>query len=124
MAQPTTDTVTTPPSPSVDEARRLAQRAKAAAARLAEFSQAQIDAIVDAVAAAAAGLFKVNDTVANGGASSFDPHPARSPVTEATASSAPPRLFSDWNTTDAWYCIAPMLFNMLALRRSWAPNNP
>src|SRR5688572_14278800 len=53
MAQPTTDTVTTPPSPSVDEARRLAQRAKAAAARLAEFSQAQIDAIVDAVAAAA-----------------------------------------------------------------------
>src|SRR5687767_2683902 len=54
MAQPTTDTVTTPPSPSVEEARRLAQRAKAAAVRLAEFSQAQIDAIVDAVAAAAA----------------------------------------------------------------------
>lgn len=54
MAQPTTDTVTTPPSPSVDEARRLAQRAKAAAVRLAELSQAQIDAIVDAVAAAAA----------------------------------------------------------------------
>jgi acetaldehyde dehydrogenase (acetylating) len=54
MAQPTTDTVTTPPSPSVDEARRLATRAKAAAVRLAEFSQAQIDAIVDAVAAAAA----------------------------------------------------------------------
>src|SRR5687768_16895447 len=54
MAQPTTDTVTTPPSPSVEEARRLAQRAKAAAVRLAELSQAQIDAIVDAVAAAAA----------------------------------------------------------------------
>jgi acetaldehyde dehydrogenase (acetylating) len=54
MAQPTTDTVVTPPSPSVDEARRRAQRAKGAAARLAEFSQAQIDAIVDAVAAAAA----------------------------------------------------------------------
>jgi acetaldehyde dehydrogenase (acetylating) len=54
MAQPTTETVVTPPSPSVDEARRLAQRAKGAAARLAEFSQAQIDAIVDAVAAAAA----------------------------------------------------------------------
>jgi acetaldehyde dehydrogenase (acetylating) len=54
MAQPTTDTVTTPPSPSVEEARRLAHRAKAAAVRLAELSQAQIDAIVDAVAAAAA----------------------------------------------------------------------
>ena len=54
MAQPTTDTVTTPPSPSVDEARRLARRAKAAAVRLAELSQPQIDAIVDAVAAAAA----------------------------------------------------------------------
>src|SRR6187549_1624931 len=54
MAQPTTDTVTATTTPSVDEARRLATRAKAAAVRLAEFSQAQIDAIVDAVAAAAA----------------------------------------------------------------------
>jgi acetaldehyde dehydrogenase (acetylating) len=53
MAQPPTDTALTPASPSVDQARRLAQRAKAAAGRLAEFSQAQIDAIVDAVAAAA-----------------------------------------------------------------------
>jgi acetaldehyde dehydrogenase (acetylating) len=53
MAQPTTATVPAPASPSVDEARRLAQRAKAAAGRLAEFSQHQIDAIVDAAAAAA-----------------------------------------------------------------------
>ncbi|MEO6222818.1 MAG: aldehyde dehydrogenase family protein [Vicinamibacterales bacterium] len=53
MAQPNTDTAATPASPSIDEARRLAQRAKAAAARLAEFSQDQIDAIVDAVAGAA-----------------------------------------------------------------------
>ncbi|MEO6235787.1 MAG: aldehyde dehydrogenase family protein [Vicinamibacterales bacterium] len=37
---------------SVAEARTLAQRAKAAAAVLAEFSQQQIDAIVDAMAAA------------------------------------------------------------------------
>jgi acetaldehyde dehydrogenase (acetylating) len=57
MAQPT-DTSTAPvspsaASPSVNEARRLAQRAKAAAPRLAEFSQAQIDAIVTAAALAA-----------------------------------------------------------------------
>jgi acetaldehyde dehydrogenase (acetylating) len=51
MAQPITDV--SPPSPSINEARRLAHRAKAAAARLAELSQSQIDAIVDAVAAAA-----------------------------------------------------------------------
>ena len=38
---------------SVQEARTLAQRAKAAAPRLAEFTQDQIDRIVDAVAAAA-----------------------------------------------------------------------
>ncbi len=38
---------------SIQEARTLAQRAKAAAPRLAEFSQEQIDRIVDAVAAAA-----------------------------------------------------------------------
>jgi len=37
---------------SVQEARRLAQRAKQAAPRLAELTQAQIDAIVDAMAAA------------------------------------------------------------------------
>jgi acetaldehyde dehydrogenase (acetylating) len=37
---------------SVQEARRLAQRAKAAAPRLAEFSQEQIDRIVDAMAPA------------------------------------------------------------------------
>ena len=37
---------------SVQEARRLAQRAKQAAPRLAELSQTQIDAIVDAMAAA------------------------------------------------------------------------
>ena len=37
---------------SVQEARRLAQRAKAAAPRLAEFSQDQIDRIVDAMAPA------------------------------------------------------------------------
>jgi len=37
---------------SVQEARRLAQRAKQAAPRLAEFTQQQIDAIVDAMAAA------------------------------------------------------------------------
>jgi acetaldehyde dehydrogenase (acetylating) len=54
MAQPATDVVSTPASPSVEEARRLAPRAKAAAVRLAEFSQAQIDSIVDAMAAAAA----------------------------------------------------------------------
>ena len=37
---------------SVAEARSLARRAKAAAPILAEFSQEQIDAIVDAMAAA------------------------------------------------------------------------
>jgi acetaldehyde dehydrogenase (acetylating) len=37
---------------STDEARRLAQRARQAAPRLAEFSQEQIDRIVDAMAAA------------------------------------------------------------------------
>src|ERR687888_2547096 len=37
---------------SIAEARALARRAKAAAAPLAEFSQQQIDAIVDAMAAA------------------------------------------------------------------------
>lgn len=52
MAQPS-ETSTAPPSPSVSEARRLAQRAKAAAAHLAELSQSQIDAIVTAVAVAA-----------------------------------------------------------------------
>lgn len=52
MAQPNTDSAA-PPGPSVDEARRLARRAKAAAGRLAELSQSQIDAIVDTVAAAA-----------------------------------------------------------------------
>src|SRR5688572_10295864 len=39
---------------SIQDARRLAQRAKAAAPALAEFSQTQIDAIVDAMAAAVA----------------------------------------------------------------------
>ena len=38
---------------SVQEARRLAQRAKQAAPALAEFSQAQIDRIIDAAAGAA-----------------------------------------------------------------------
>ncbi|MSO49568.1 MAG: aldehyde dehydrogenase family protein [Acidobacteria bacterium] len=52
MAQPPADT-TTPPSPAVSDSRRMAVRAKSAAARLAECSQAQIDAIVGAVAAAA-----------------------------------------------------------------------
>lgn len=52
MAQPT-ETSAAPPSPPVSEARRLAQRAKAAAPRLAELSQSQIDAIVTAVALAA-----------------------------------------------------------------------
>jgi len=52
MAQPNTEPVTSS-HPAVEEARRLASRAKAAAARLAELSQTQIDAIVDAVAAAA-----------------------------------------------------------------------
>src|SRR5689334_16769862 len=37
---------------SIAEARALARRAKAAQAQLAEFSQAQIDSIVDAMAAA------------------------------------------------------------------------
>jgi acetaldehyde dehydrogenase (acetylating) len=37
---------------SIAEARVLARRAKAAQALLAEFSQAQVDAIVDAMAAA------------------------------------------------------------------------
>ena len=41
-------------SPSALEARTLAQRAKAAAPHLAEFTQDQIDRIVGAVAAAAA----------------------------------------------------------------------
>jgi acetaldehyde dehydrogenase (acetylating) len=54
MAQLTdTSSASTPPTPPVNEARRLAQRAKAAAPRLAELSQAQIDAIVSAVARAA-----------------------------------------------------------------------
>lgn len=53
MAQPATDIAAAPPSPAVEEARRLAQRAKTSAARLAELSQTQIDAIVDAAAAAA-----------------------------------------------------------------------
>jgi len=52
MAQPP-DTSTAPLTPSVSEARRLAQRAKVAAPKLAELSQAQIDAIVAAVAGAA-----------------------------------------------------------------------
>ena len=52
MAQPT-ETSAAPPTPSVSDARRLAQRAKAAAPRLAELSQSQIDAIVTAVALAA-----------------------------------------------------------------------
>lgn len=52
MAQ-LTETSAAPPTPSVGEARRLAQRAKAAAPRLAELSQSQIDAIVTAVALAA-----------------------------------------------------------------------
>jgi len=37
---------------SIQEARQLAQRAKAAAPALAEFSQEQIDRIIDAMAAA------------------------------------------------------------------------
>jgi acyl-CoA reductase-like NAD-dependent aldehyde dehydrogenase len=53
MGPQMTQTDTSPPTPSVSEARRLAQRAKAAAARLAELSQDQIDTIVDGVAAAA-----------------------------------------------------------------------
>lgn len=53
MAQPVSPTDTAAASPAVSEAHRLAQRAKAAAGRLAELSQAQIDAIVDAVALAA-----------------------------------------------------------------------
>jgi acetaldehyde dehydrogenase (acetylating) len=40
------------PTPAVDEAHRLASRARQAAALLAEFSQEQIDRIVDAMAAA------------------------------------------------------------------------
>ncbi len=52
MAQPPVDT-TTPPSPAVSDSRRVAVCAKGAAARLAECSQVQIDAIVGAVAAAA-----------------------------------------------------------------------
>ncbi|MCR4376263.1 MAG: aldehyde dehydrogenase family protein [Acidobacteria bacterium] len=52
MAQPT-ETSAAPPTPPVSDARRLAQRAKAAAPRLAELSQSQIDAIVTAVALAA-----------------------------------------------------------------------
>jgi acetaldehyde dehydrogenase (acetylating) len=42
-------------SPSVDEARQLAERARAAAPILAEFSQERIDAIVDRMAEAARG---------------------------------------------------------------------
>ncbi len=53
MAPQNTNTDVVPPSPSIGDARRLAQRAHAAAARLAELSQVQIDTIVDAVAAAA-----------------------------------------------------------------------
>jgi acetaldehyde dehydrogenase (acetylating) len=49
MAEPT---LTDRDLASVQEARRLAQRAKQAAPRLAELTQAQIDAIVDAMAAA------------------------------------------------------------------------
>lgn len=52
MAQPT-EMSAAPPTPPVSDARRLAQRAKAAAPRLAELSQSQIDAIVTAVALAA-----------------------------------------------------------------------
>ncbi len=52
MAQPPADTAA-PPSPAVSDSRRMAVRAKAAAARLAECSQTQIDTIVGAVAAAA-----------------------------------------------------------------------
>jgi len=53
MAPQTVHTDTAPPTPAVSDARKLAQRAKTAAVRLAEFSQAQIDAIVDAAAASA-----------------------------------------------------------------------
>jgi acetaldehyde dehydrogenase (acetylating) len=53
MAQPPADQAAAPPSPAVSDSRRLATRAKTAAARLAECSQAQIDTIVGAVAAAA-----------------------------------------------------------------------
>jgi len=53
MALPTAESALAPTSLSIEEADRLARRAKAAAARLAEFSQSRIDAIVDAVAAAA-----------------------------------------------------------------------
>jgi acetaldehyde dehydrogenase (acetylating) len=53
MAQATAPTAPTDRDlASIQDARRLAQRAKAAAAPLAEFSQSQIDAIVDAMAAA------------------------------------------------------------------------
>ena len=55
MAQPATDAVSAPASPSVEEARRLAPRAKAAAIRLAEFSQSQIDAIAASKAYSLAG---------------------------------------------------------------------
>ncbi|OFW09730.1 MAG: hypothetical protein A3H96_01315 [Acidobacteria bacterium RIFCSPLOWO2_02_FULL_67_36] len=51
MAQPTAQTDRD--LASISEARALARRAKEAAPALAEFSQAQIDAIVDAMAAAA-----------------------------------------------------------------------
>src|SRR3972149_10233827 len=51
MAQPTAQTDRD--LASISEARALARRAKGAAPALAEFSQAQIDAIVDAMAAAA-----------------------------------------------------------------------
>jgi acetaldehyde dehydrogenase (acetylating) len=57
MAAPTDSTpaaVTDRDLASVQQARALARRAKAAQATLAEFSQSQIDAIVDAMAAAVA----------------------------------------------------------------------
>src|SRR5687767_2236152 len=51
-AAPTASAPTDRDLASVQEARRLAQRAKAAAGRLAELTQDQIDCIVDALAAA------------------------------------------------------------------------
>ena len=49
---------------SVQEARTLVQRAKQAAPILAEFSQEQIDRIVDAVAAATAKPFPCSPALA------------------------------------------------------------
>lgn len=52
MAEVATAVPDQPASPSVDDARRLARRARQAAPILAEFTQEQIDRIVDAMAAA------------------------------------------------------------------------